>query len=1367
MRRAIPVGLLGCGLIVGALAGGPAQAVVDSGTSRVVSAAAISDVLNGQGTKPTKPPKPPKGGPGVPRVVDDAVTTDEDSPTTLPAPGVLRNDGPGGSPRSVAAIDGSASAVGAPVALPSGAVLQVDADGAVSLDPDMALQHLPAGERSTETVAITVQHASGATATSTLTLHIDGLNDAPAIDQDDPVEVETRSDAVAGDLALQLTATDIDDGDVLTWSIRTQAMDGVASVDATTGLVDYLPDTGFAGLDEFVVGVSDGNGGTDAVTVLVDVLSAGPVAVDDILSTDEDTVLLEPAPGILGNDLVGLDGPLSVVAVNGVEPDVGTPVELPSGLIVTVGADGAVTVDPSGQFESLAPGGSATDSLTATIENAIGVQDTSAIDVEITGVNDLPVIDQGATIPVQTLTTAAPGELGLVLTATDPDVPDTLTWSIDTAASNGTASVDPVSGAVDYLPDAGLDGEDSFVVAVDDLYGGQDTTTVTVTVVPPNSPPVIDQGPTTTVTMSEDGTPTGFALTLSATDVNGDDLTWAITTDPAVGAAAITPPTSADSVALTFAPPPDYNGSTTFVVTVTDTAATSDTITVTVVVEAVNDPPTVTAPGPFSVIGNVGITVPDGADDLLAGAADAADGPAGLPLAVTPGAGATTQDGAVAVAADGTFSYRPAPGFSGSDSFTYEVCDSGVPGSACTSATVNLTVDAPIWFIDNSAPAGGTGTLFSPFPSTEAFAAAAGTTTGDVYVAETGTDYPTGLSLGANQSLVGEGASGTSLATVLGRTVPAHSNPLPPIGGPNPDITPSSGNGITLGSGNRVLGVDVEVTGAGAGIRGASLGTVTIDDVGVVSSAQGPALDLAGGGGTIDVGAVSTSARTGPGVILTNLTGSVGIASAAIPNPSSAVGNAVHVTGGSAAITIGTATIANTIVGAATTFDATRGLPTSDGNGDGIFIKDLTGSFTLSGGSITSFGDNGVDIRNSRNVTLSGVTIDGNFAGNSGVQAHIAQNLSIVNSTIREIDDVDAAALVTDSGLRLTDIEGTLAITGSTISLSEGYALRNFIVGSAQRAVELDNRQGCTHDGTADCALTVTVSTSTFSQWDFQGLSLRHVGGTMAVSVTGSTFSLINGAAVSTGPASAASTQTHTSTLTNSTLTQVGIAAEVFGSRGGNTTTTIQNNVVTTTTSDAVRLVGFNQPGAGSTGIYRGTVSGNTITGVAGQLHGSGGGSGVFVAAEDSAVVRAAIQNNVIRGHTVTDGNTVEVLRTQNQRNGDLDLTFHDNTTSDFATNFFGAVFIGNDNDTNAGDGVTDTCVDLGNNSYANAAGLFANTHAFDTLGIATIRLPGYTGTTDNALTAYLTGRGESGAVALTFGNQPVNVASCLLPTTP
>jgi hypothetical protein len=161
--------------------------------------------------------------------------------------------------------------------------------------------------------------------------------------------------------------------------------------------------------------------------------------------------------------------------------------------------------------------------------------------------------------------------------------------------------------------------------------------------------------------------------------------------------------------------PPGTTDDLTYTLT---TGGATDTAVVAVTVACVNDPPIVVAPGPFNVIGNVGISVPDGASDLLAGVTDPADGAGTLPFAVSQSLIITGNGGSVSInQVTGAFTYNPAPGFEGSDSFLYTVCDNGVPGSACTNATVNLTVADVIWFIDNSAGVQGDGRLNSPFNS--------------------------------------------------------------------------------------------------------------------------------------------------------------------------------------------------------------------------------------------------------------------------------------------------------------------------------------------------------------------------------------------------------------------------------------------------------------------------------------------------------------------------------------------------------------------------------------------------------------------------------------------------------------------------
>ncbi|MCM3900537.1 MAG: cadherin-like domain-containing protein, partial [Pyrinomonadaceae bacterium] len=122
----------------------------------------------------------------------------------------------------------------------------------------------------------------------------------------------------------------------------------------------------------------------------------------------------------------------------------------------------------------------------------------------------------------------------------------------------------------------------------------------------------------------------------------------------------------------------------------------------------------------FSVIGNVRIQVPDGVSDLLANDLDPdTDTNAGLTITTLAGdnsapfAGTSANGGQVtAVTGDGSFQYNPAPGFTGTDTFTYVVTDSD---GGTSNATVTLAVSGMIWFVQTGAAAGGDGRLTNPF----------------------------------------------------------------------------------------------------------------------------------------------------------------------------------------------------------------------------------------------------------------------------------------------------------------------------------------------------------------------------------------------------------------------------------------------------------------------------------------------------------------------------------------------------------------------------------------------------------------------------------------------------------------------------
>ncbi|VUZ25498.1 Uncharacterised protein, partial [uncultured Comamonas sp.] len=245
---------------------------------------------------------------------------------------------------------------------------------------------------------------------------------------------------------------------------------------------------------------------------------------------------------------------------------------------------------------------------------------------------------------------------------TDPDG-DALTYTEKTPPAHGTVVVDK-DGSYTYTPDKDYHGPDSFEVEVDDGKGGKTTTTVTVTVTPVNDAP---QAPDYDETTPED-TPVSGKVT--GTDVDGDDLTYSKGSDPRHGTVTVQPDGS-----YTYVPNPDFNGTDSFTVEVSDGKGGWTTSTVKVVVTPLNDAPTappvdVSTKEDTPVTGKVEGKDPDG-DDLT------------YTEKTPPAKGTVVIDEKT-----GEFTYTPDPGTSGKDSFEVEV-DDGNGGKT----TVTVTVD--------------------------------------------------------------------------------------------------------------------------------------------------------------------------------------------------------------------------------------------------------------------------------------------------------------------------------------------------------------------------------------------------------------------------------------------------------------------------------------------------------------------------------------------------------------------------------------------------------------------------------------------------------------------------------------------------
>ncbi|MBE4751653.1 tandem-95 repeat protein [Corallococcus sp. ZKHCc1 1396] len=175
--------------------------------------------------------------------------------------------------------------------------------------------------------------------------------------------------------------------------------------------------------------------------------------------------------------------------------------------------------------------------------------------------NSAPTVeDVHATTPEDT-------SVDITIPAADPDG-DALAFSY-TTPGNGTLTL---SGAtVTYTPNANFAGEDTFQVMVSDGKK-QATATVSVTVTPVNDAPVAASAAVTV------GYNTSTPITLAATDVDGDALTYTVTTPPVYGTL------SGTGAQLLYTPAVDFQGEDPFTFTASDGALTSNAATVSITV---------------------------------------------------------------------------------------------------------------------------------------------------------------------------------------------------------------------------------------------------------------------------------------------------------------------------------------------------------------------------------------------------------------------------------------------------------------------------------------------------------------------------------------------------------------------------------------------------------------------------------------------------------------------------------------------------------------------------------------------------------------------------------------------------------------
>lgn len=360
--------------------------------------------------------------------------------SVLTTPGVLINDTDvdTGDTLSITQVNGQAIAVGGSVTLASGAKVSLNANGTFLYDLNGQFEALSAGQLGQDSFAYTLSDAVGGSDTATVTIALNGQNDAPVANQDSGLGFSTNEDTAFTTASVLTNDTDIDAADQLS----VLQVNGIAitaggpavaiasgakvSLNAN-GTFTYDPNGAFEALsngnsaiDTFSYAVGDGNGGTAASTVdiVISGLNDVPNAADDSGAVSEHRSL---RLSVLANDLDTDPGDvLTVGQIGGSAIAPGGRITLASGSLVLLNADQSLTYVPLG-FGALAAGQSATDRFTYTLFDSQGQPDTATVTVQIagytppttaTGVFDYAQFDQYALLDRNTDITYSSFEVG-------------------------------------------------------------------------------------------------------------------------------------------------------------------------------------------------------------------------------------------------------------------------------------------------------------------------------------------------------------------------------------------------------------------------------------------------------------------------------------------------------------------------------------------------------------------------------------------------------------------------------------------------------------------------------------------------------------------------------------------------------------------------------------------------------------------------------------------------------------------------------------------------------------------------------------------------------------------------------------------
>jgi len=464
------------------------------------------------------------------------------------------------------------------------------------------------------------------------------------------------------------------DGQPLSASLVQQATHGTVTLASDGGFV-YLPNSNFVGTDTFVYSASDGITST-AATVAFNVTNSTPAVVNDTYTLAANRSLNVAVNGVLGNDSDPDGNTLTVGLVN----------QATSGT-VTLNPDGSFVYQPNSNFVG-------TDTFVYQAGDRIASTPGTVI---LAVTNQAPLVANNAYTATRNQTLTIATAAGVLSDDSDPEGIG-LSAAIATAPSNGSLTLN-ADGSFIYQPRAGFAGSDTFTYRASD--GITFTTgTVSLTVAAGvNSTPVANADSFTL--RANDTLNVGVVNSIlnNDSDADADPLAVSVVTNVTHGNLSV----NVTDGSFRYIPTSGFVGTDTFVYQVNDGLVNSNLATVTLNV-ITNTAPTANPDSGYRAAVN-GTLVVDALNGVLSNDSDGENNP------LTAIVASSTTNGNLSLNPNGSFTYIPTAGFSGSDTFVYQANDGQLNSNPVTVPITVVPNTAPIANADGPYLATSNGTL--------------------------------------------------------------------------------------------------------------------------------------------------------------------------------------------------------------------------------------------------------------------------------------------------------------------------------------------------------------------------------------------------------------------------------------------------------------------------------------------------------------------------------------------------------------------------------------------------------------------------------------------------------------------------------